>query len=91
MEQSVFSSSKNFHVMIKPNGPICNLACDYCYYLEKENLYPNKSFRMSVEILEGFTRQYIHSQPGGNVVFSWQGGEPTLRGLDFFQQATYFQ
>jgi uncharacterized protein len=80
-----------FHVMLKPRGAICNLDCSYCYYLSKEDLYPGSSFRMSDEILENFTRQYIQAQPVPEVVFGWQGGEPTLMGLEFFQKAVAFQ
>ncbi|MEJ2544655.1 MAG: anaerobic sulfatase maturase, partial [Calditrichaceae bacterium] len=82
--------SKNispFHVMAKPTGAICNLDCDYCFYLEKENLYPRKSdFRMNREVLESYIRQYIKAQPGDHVSFAWQGGEPTLLGVDFFKR-----
>ena len=81
-----------FHIMAKPIGPICNLDCDYCFYLEKQKLYPQKSdFRMSVETLESFTKQYIESQPGNQVVFAWQGGEPTLLGVEYFRKAVEFQ
>ena len=81
-----------FHVMAKPTGALCNLDCDYCFYLEKKNLYPGKSdFRMSREVLESFTRQYIEAQPGDHVFFAWQGGEPTLLGVDFFKQAVELQ
>jgi len=80
-----------FHIMIKPRGPICNLDCSYCYYLSKESLYPGSSFGMSDETLEAFTRDYIRAQPVPEVVFSWQGGEPLLMGLDFFERAIGFQ
>lgn len=85
------SSTKPFHVMLKPRGAICNLDCAYCYYLSKERLYPGSSFRMSAEVLESFTRQYIQAQPVPEVVFGWQGGEPLLMGLDFFKEAVAFQ
>jgi len=77
-----------FHVMTKPTGPICNLDCRYCFYLEKENLYPGeaKSFRMADEVLEAYIRQYIQSQSGSTVQFSWQGGEPTLLGVAYFER-----
>ncbi|HES59106.1 MAG TPA: anaerobic sulfatase-maturation protein, partial [Caldithrix sp.] len=75
-----------------PTGAICNLACGYCFYLEKENLYPGKSdFRMSTEVLESYIRQYIDAQPGDHVYFAWQGGEPTLLGVDFFKRAVELQ
>ena len=80
-----------FHVMLKPRGPICNLECAYCYYLSKERLYPGSRFRMSETLLEEFTRQYIEAQRVPEVTFGWQGGEPTLMGLDFFQRAVEFQ
>lgn len=80
-----------FHVMIKPAGARCNLACDYCFYLPKMQLYPQGTFYMSAEVLAEFTRQYLHAQPGGAVTFGWQGGEPTLMGLDFFEQALTLQ
>jgi uncharacterized protein len=80
-----------FLVTLKPRGALCNLDCAYCYYLEKEELYPGSSFRMDDEVLEAFTRQYIESQQGPEVVFAWQGGEPTLMGLDFFRRAIELQ
>lgn len=77
-----------FHVMIKPRGPICNLACTYCFYLRKEHLYESGTrFFMSDEVLESFTRQYIEGQRVAEVTFAWQGGEPTLMGLSFFRKA----
>jgi uncharacterized protein len=80
-----------FHIMAKPRGAICNLRCDYCYYLRKTDLYPGTSFRMSDETLESYTRQYIQSQQVPEVNFGWQGGEPTLMGLDFFRKAVAYQ
>jgi uncharacterized protein len=80
-----------FHVMLKPRGAICNLDCAYCYYLSKESLYPGSRFRMSDALLEEYTRQYIEAQPVPEVTFAWQGGEPTLMGLDFFRRAMGFQ
>jgi len=81
----------SFHMMIKPRGAICNLDCSYCYFLKKEALYPSSNFRMSDEVLENFTRQYIRSQRVPLVTFGWQGGEPTLMGIEFFQKAVQFQ
>jgi uncharacterized protein len=76
-----------FHVMAKPIGPICNLDCKYCFYLEKESLYPGKhSWSMSDELLESYIRQYISAQAASVITFAWQGGEPTLLGLDFFRK-----
>jgi uncharacterized protein len=73
--------------MVKPTGPICNLCCDYCYYLSKEQLLGQADdWRISDEVLETFIRQYIEGQNYREVVFSWQGGEPTLLGIDFFER-----
>ena len=83
------AAAEMLHVMAKPIGPICNLDCEYCYYLHKEELYPdNKSWRMSPQTLEEFIRQYIEAQPynASEVTFAWQGGEPTLLGIEFFQR-----
>ncbi len=86
------ASSPPFHVMTKPVGPICNLACRYCFYLEKEKLYPaNEPFRMSDAVLESYIRQYIHDQGASEVHFAWQGGEPTLLGVDFFRKVVDLQ
>lgn len=75
-----------FHVMAKPIGPICNLNCSYCYYLSKKDLFgSHEEWQMSESLLERFIRHYIGSQSEGFVNFSWQGGEPTLLGLDFFR------
>jgi serine-type anaerobic sulfatase-maturating enzyme len=84
-------ASASFHVMLKPRGAICNLDCHYCYFLSKERLYPHSDFRMSEALLEEYTRQYIAAQPGPEVTFGWQGGEPTLMGLDFFRRAVELQ
>ena len=85
-----------FHVLTKPIGPICNLRCDYCFYLEKTDLFQEAStrdYRMSDEVLEAFTRQYIEAQhpDAEEVNFAWQGGEPTLMGVDFFRRAVAYQ
>jgi uncharacterized protein len=78
--------------MVKPFGPICNLECSYCYYLEKESLYPEGTdFRMPPDVLEAFVRQYIESQDTPEVTFAWQGGEPTLLGLGFFREVVRLQ
>ncbi len=79
-----------FQVMIKPTGAACNLACRYCYYLEKAGLYPD-SDRMPDEVLREVTRQYIEANPASEVEFVWQGGEPTLLGVDFFRRAVEYQ
>jgi len=81
-----------FHVMTKPIGPICNLDCKYCFYLEKEKLYPGtKKWEMPGEVLERYIRDYIAAQPGDEVHFAWQGGEPTLLGIDFFRRIVELQ
>jgi uncharacterized protein len=76
-----------FHAMVKPVGSLCNLNCTYCYYLHKEGLlHQPKAPRMSDETLEQHIHHYIEAQIGSEVVFSWQGGEPTLLGLEFFHK-----
>lgn len=81
-----------FHAMTKPIGSLCNLDCTYCFYLEKAHLYPEASdFRMRPEVLERYVRDYIASNPGPEVHFAWQGGEPTLAGLEFFRRAVELQ
>jgi len=87
----MLTSPLNFHVMLKPAGPICNLNCAYCYYLTKESLYPNSDFRMSDKLLIEFTHQYIEAQQVPEVTFGWQGGEPLFMGLDFFRRAVELQ
>lgn len=76
------------HVMAKPTGSVCNIDCTYCFYLEKEALYPerNKNWRMSDETLEKYIQQQIAAQSGNRVIFAWQGGEPTMMGLGFFRR-----
>lgn len=81
-----------FHTMIKPAGAQCNLDCSYCFYLHKEDLLVQpKVPRMSESLLDAHIRQYIEAQGGDEVVFSWQGGEPTLMGLNFFQRVVDLQ
>jgi len=81
-----------FNIMVKPSGPLCNLNCTYCYYLEKKNLYTGKKdFRLNEELLETFIIQYIEAQQVPVVTFIWQGGEPTLLGLDYFRKAVELQ
>lgn len=80
-----------FHVMLKPRGAICNLDCQYCYFLSKEMMYPGSRFRMADDLLERYTQQYIAAQRVPEVTFAWQGGEPTLMGLDFFKRAVEVQ
>ena len=80
------------HAMIKPIGPVCNLECDYCYYLSKQNLLStNQGWRIDDAFLETFIAEYIQSQNSSHVVFSWQGGECTMLGLDFFRRVVELQ
>jgi len=89
---SPFAGSRAFHVMTKPIGPICNLDCSYCFYLEKEKLFPaGHNFKMSDEVLETYIRQYIGGQETPEVTFAWQGGEPTLLGVKFFRKVVELQ
>jgi uncharacterized protein len=76
-----------FHVMAKPTGARCNLCCDYCFFLKKELLYPASSFRMADDVMESYIRQTIQAHRVPRVTIAWQGGEPTLMGLDFFRRA----
>ena len=92
MSQPLTDERRGFHILTKPIGPICNLDCKYCFYLEKEKLYPGeRQWRMSDEVLAEYVRQYIEAQPGPEVFFAWQGGEPTLLGVDFFRKAVALQ
>ena len=91
---STTGAAAPFHVMAKPIGPMCNLDCRYCFYLEKTALFsPPRNFRMSDDVLERFVRSYIASHPEGTaeINFAWQGGEPTLMGIPFFERALAFQ
>ena len=84
--------ARPLYVMLKPVGAACNLACDYCHYLEKSNLYKHQPKRqMSEELLERFVKDYIEAQTMNEVVFTWHGGEPTLRPLSFYQKAVELQ
>jgi serine-type anaerobic sulfatase-maturating enzyme len=77
-----------FHLLAKPTGAQCNLDCDYCFFLSKEMLYPDSRFRMSDEQLDVYLRQLIESHARvPEVTIAWQGGEPTLMGLDFFRRS----
>ena len=80
-------SRRRFHVMVKPGGSLCNLDCTYCFYLSKETLTDGPGVgRMTDAMLEQLIQQYIAGVTGTEVVFSWQGGEPTLMGLEFFRK-----
>lgn len=82
----------SFQTMAKPMGSVCNLNCTYCYYLEKEKLYEKSvTYRMNDKVLEVFVKQYIESQGTPEVTFVWQGGEPTMKGIEFYRRALEFQ
>jgi uncharacterized protein len=81
------SFAPGYHVLAKPTGPICNLDCEYCFFLSKEMLYPGDRFRMADELLETYLRQLLESHRTPEVTVAWQGGEPTMMGLDFFRRS----
>ena len=77
-----------FHLLAKPTGAICNLDCEYCFFLSKEMLYPGSRFRMADDLLETYLRQLIEAHARApEVTVAWQGGEPTMMGLDFFRRS----
>lgn len=85
-------SLTGIHLMAKPVGPLCNLDCGYCFYLEKESLFPaRQKFRMSDAVLEAYVQRYITAVAAPEVEFTWQGGEPTLMGVEFFERAVLLQ
>jgi uncharacterized protein len=75
------------HLLAKPTGATCNLDCKYCFFLSKESLYPNERTRMSDETMDSYIRQLLEPQDASEVTIAWQGGEPTLMGLEFFQRS----
>jgi uncharacterized protein len=79
-----------FHLLAKPTGAICNLDCKYCFFLSKEMLYPGSRFRMANELLETYLRQLLEAQRATEVSINWQGGEPTLMGLNFFRRSVEY-
>ena len=81
------SSPPGFHLLAKPTGAVCNLDCTYCFFLSKEALYPGSRFRMEDEVLELYIKQLLESHITPAVTIAWQGGEPTLMGLDFFRRS----
>jgi uncharacterized protein len=86
------SAGQGLHVVAKPIGPVCNLNCEYCFYLEKQALFAtDEKYRMSDKVLSAFITNYITSQPTPVVEFVWQGGEPTLLGIDFFKRVVDLQ
>ena len=80
-----------FNLMIKPAGSLCNLDCHYCYYLDKAEIYHGRQPRMSEDMLETLTKQYIESNDVPEVTFNWHGGEPLVMGLDFYRKAVELQ
>ncbi len=83
---------QGIHVVAKPIGPACNLNCEYCFYLEKQALFPaGEQYRMTDKVLSAFIAGYISSQPTPVVEFVWQGGEPTMLGIDFFKRVVELQ
>ena len=83
---------QGIHVVAKPIGPVCDLNCEYCFYLEKRALFgAQEKYRMADEVLSAFIANYITSQPTPMVEFVWQGGEPTLLGIDFFKRVVQLQ
>jgi uncharacterized protein len=85
-------ASRPYQIFAKPIGSICNLSCDYCYYLKKQTLYPGEdSFRMPDDVLEEYILQHIETCPDQVIPFSWHGGEPTLLGLDYFHRIVELQ
>jgi uncharacterized protein len=87
----VQTQPSRIHVLAKPTGAICNLNCSYCFFLDKEQLYPDSTFRMSDQVLEAYIRQLIESHRTSQVTVAWQGGEPTLMGIDFYRKAIALQ
>jgi uncharacterized protein len=81
------NASAGFHLLAKPTGAICNLDCKYCFFLSKEMLYPGSRFRMADDLLETYVKQLLESHRTPQVTIAWQGGEPTLMGLDFFERS----
>src|SRR3990172_7310404 len=75
------------HVLVKPTAAVCNLDCKYCFFLSKEMLYPGSRFRMADDLLETYIRQLLEGHQAPEVTLAWQGGEPTLMGLDFFRRS----
>lgn len=92
MDHIAFPFATPFYMMAKPAGSGCNLACEYCYYLEKKKYYAEHDRQlMTDETLEEFTRQYIEGQTGDSVQFTWHGGEALLRPLEFYRRAMELQ
>ena len=96
MERNMSSATPTrptaFHIMTKPSGPLCNIDCKYCFYLEKSKLFPDeKHWRMPDDVLESYIRQYIEAQDTPEIQFAWQGGEPTVLGVEYFEKVVELQ
>ncbi len=85
------NTPKAFHIMAKPTGSACNLDCSYCFFLKKERLYPGSNFRMADDVHEAYIRQLFEAHQVPEVTVAWQGGEPTLMGLNFFRRSVELQ
>lgn len=84
------NTPQSFHLLAKPTGAVCNLDCKYCFFLSKEALYPGSKFRMSDELLESYIKQIMEAHPDTEVNIAWQGGEPMLMGIEFFERSVRF-
>lgn len=87
METLPTNAPPAYHILTKPTGAVCNLDCKYCFFLSKEALYPGSRFRMTDEVLEAYIQQLFETHRAPEVTVAWQGGEPTLMGLDFFRKS----
>lgn len=87
VSQKVNPQPQPFHLLAKPTGAICNLDCKYCFFLSKDALYPGSRFHMTDDLLDTYIRQLLDSNPLEEINIAWQGGEPTLMGLDFFKRS----
>ena len=88
MTTTLVEPPRAFHLLAKPTGAVCNLDCSYCFFLSKEMLYPGSRFRMADDLLEAYIRQLIEAHAGApEVAIAWQGGEPTLMGVEFFRRS----
>ena len=81
------ASPSHYHLLVKPSGAACNLSCKYCFFLSKEALYPGERHRMDEITLEAYLSQLMASSAGSQVQIAWQGGEPLLRGLEFYKRS----
>ena len=90
VKMNLRQSRSVFHLLVKPTGAVCNLDCQYCFFLSKEVLYPKSHFRMPDDLLKMYIRQMLDAQPTLEISINWQGGEPTLMGLDFFKRSVEY-